>query len=77
MATDIIVPNDLWEEDSEAVITNWLASDGAIVEQGALIAEIMVEKVQHELLAPASGTLSIAREADEVVVKGDVIGTIA
>ncbi|ESZ87919.1 MAG: biotin attachment protein [Blastomonas sp. CACIA14H2] len=76
MATEIVIPSDLWEEDSEAVITSWLASDGAAIDEGALIAEIMVEKVQHELLAPASGTLSISRQVDDVVSKGDVIGTI-
>lgn len=77
MATDIIIPNDLWEEDSEAVITTWLASDGATVLQGALIAEIMVEKVQHEIFAPATGTLAILCQTDEVVAKGGVIGTVA
>lgn len=77
MATDITIPHDLWEEDSEAVITSWLASDGAEVEAGSLIAEIMVEKVQHELFAPVSGSLAITRQVDDVVMKGDVIGTIS
>ena len=76
MQTDIIIPHDLWPEDGEAAITSWLASDGATVEMNALIAEVMVEKVQYEILAPASGTLSIARQVDEVVSKGDVIGAI-
>lgn len=77
MATDIRIPVDLWEDDDEqTVITAWLASDGAAVKQGALIAEIMTAKVQHEILAPASGTISITRQQDEVVSKGDVIGRI-
>ena len=75
--TDIIIPTDLWEEDEDAVITSWLASEGASVEEGALIAEIMTAKVQYEILAPASGTLSIKEEADAVVPKGAVIGTIS
>lgn len=77
MATDIIIPHDLWPEDLEAAITTWLASDGSDVEKDSLIAEIMVEKVQYEILAPASGTLSILRQADEVVSKGDKIGEVA
>jgi len=77
MATDIAIAADLWDEDAEAVITNWLASDGAHVNEGDLIAEIMVEKVQHEIRATASGTLSIVKAADEIVAKGDVIGTIS
>jgi pyruvate/2-oxoglutarate dehydrogenase complex dihydrolipoamide acyltransferase (E2) component len=59
MATNIVVPTDLWEEDEEAVVTNWLVSDGATIESDALVAEIMTAKVQHEIYAPASGTLRI------------------
>ncbi|MET1412085.1 lipoyl domain-containing protein [Roseibium sp. HPY-6] len=75
--TDIIIPTDLWEEDEDTVITSWLVNDGASVEEGALIAEIMTAKVQYEIHAPASGTISIAKEADAVVPKGGVIGTIS
>ena len=74
--TDIIIPTDLWEEDEDAVITTWLVSDGATVEEGALIAEIMTAKVQYEIYAPISGTVTIKEEADAVVPKGAVIGTI-
>lgn len=77
MATDIIIPSDLWEGDEECVITAWLASDGARVNEGALIAEIMTAKVQYEITAPATGTLSIAKAQDEVVAKGGVIGAIS
>ncbi|MGD9866062.1 MAG: biotin/lipoyl-containing protein [Pseudodonghicola sp.] len=77
MATDVKVPQDLWEDDGmEAVITNWLASDGANVRKGALIAEIMVEKSQFEVTAPADGILTIAKQIDDIVRKGDVIGQI-
>lgn len=76
MAVDIIIPDDLWEEDTEAVITSWLSSTGASVDEGDLIAEIMTEKVQHDITAPASGTLTITKEVDEIVRKGDVIGTV-
>lgn len=53
-----------------------MVSDGASVEQGDLVAEIMTAKVQHEISAPASGIVKIVKEADSVVAKGDVIGTI-
>ncbi|WP_416881623.1 biotin/lipoyl-containing protein [Marivita sp.] len=76
MATDIIIPSDLWDGEEECVITAWLASDGGNVKEGALIAEIMTAKVQYEITAPASGTLSIAKAQDEVAAKGDVIGTV-
>lgn len=76
MATDIVIPSTLWDEDQEAVITSWLVSDGSDVEEGALIAEIMTAKVQHEIDAPASGTIRILKAQDEVVAKGDVIGRV-
>ncbi|WP_282130131.1 lipoyl domain-containing protein [Roseobacter litoralis] len=77
MATEVKVPKDLWQDDGmEAVITNWLASDGANVRKGALIAEIMVEKSQFEITAPADGTLTITKQFDDIVRKGDVIGQI-
>ncbi len=75
--TDIIIPTNLWEEDEDAVITTWLVSDGATVAEGALIAEIMTAKVQYEINATASGTITIKEEADAVVPKGGVIGTIS
>jgi len=76
MTTQIIIPEDLWEEDSEAVITSWLASDGATVSKGALLTEIMTEKIQHEIESPADGTLKILKQIDDIINKGDVIGTI-
>lgn len=76
MATDIIIPDDLYDGDEESVITAWLASEGASVREGALIAEIMTAKVQHEITAPASGTLAILQQQDAVVAKGAVIGQI-
>ena len=76
MATDIIVPSDLWDEDDQTVLTSWLVSDGAKVEADALVAEIMTAKVQYEMYAPASGTLRIKEQVDAVLSKGAVIGTI-
>lgn len=76
MTTDVIVPVDLWEEASEAVITSWLASDGGDVTEGDVIAELMVEKIQYELVAPATGALKIIKDVDEVVEKEQQIATI-
>lgn len=76
MAVDIVIPSDLWEEDTETVITNWFVSDGATVEKDVLVAEIMTEKVQFEITAPAGGSLKILAQVDDVVSKGAVIGSI-
>jgi len=77
MTADIRIPEDLYDGDEESVITAWLASDGARVKEGALLAEIMTAKVQFEITAPASGILKILKQQDEVVAKGTVIGQIS
>lgn len=77
MAMDVNIPTDLWEENTEAAITSWLVSDGAIVAEGQLIAEIMVEKVQYEVKAPKSGKIAIAQPVEAVVAKGGTIATIS
>lgn len=77
MASDIVIAGDLWDGDEQAVVTNWFASDGATVTQGMLLAEIMVAKTQFEVRAPADGVLTIVRNVDDIVSKGDVVGRIA
>ncbi|MDH4559399.1 lipoyl domain-containing protein [Pseudomonas sp. BN411] len=76
MSNPILIPIDLWEGDAEAVITSWLVSDGAEVGQGDLVAEIMSEKAQFEIEAPASGLLKILEVEDAVVGKGATIGLV-
>ena len=76
MSNPILIPTDLWEGDAEAVITSWLVSNGAEVGQGDLVAEIMSEKAQFEIEAPASGLLKILEEEDAVDGKGATIGLV-
>lgn len=76
MSTNIVVPEDLWEDNDEAVLTNWLVSDGATIEADTLVAEIMTAKVQYEIYAPASGTVRIREEVDAILAKGAIVGTI-
>jgi pyruvate/2-oxoglutarate dehydrogenase complex dihydrolipoamide acyltransferase (E2) component len=73
---DVLIPNDLWEGDQEAVINIWLFDDGANVREGVVIAELMVEKTMLELLAPASGRIEILQKADALVKQGDLVATI-
>lgn len=73
---ELKIPGDLWEGDAEGVLTAWLFDDGAAVPADAIVAEVMTEKVQYELRAPAAGVLRITAELDAVVKRGDVIGSI-
>ena len=74
----VVIPENLWEPlgDDEAVLVGWQAQDGASVEAGAVIAEIMVEKVTIDIEAPASGRLAIITPVDTPVHLGDVIAKI-
>jgi len=74
--TDITVPPDLVDTDDEIVLLTWVYRDGAIVEKGALIAELMLAKAQLELVAPARGRLRITVPVDSVIRRDQVIGTI-
>ena len=77
MDTKILIPENLWQGFDQCVITNWLAPDAGVVRQGAPLVEIMVEKAQFEIAAPASGKLSIQAAVDDIVTKGDIIGSIS
>ena len=75
--TEVRVPLDLWaEDDKTGSIVVWLYPDGAAVKEGALIAEILVEKTTLELYAPASGTPQINVEPEVVIDKGQLVATI-
>lgn len=74
--TEVKIADDLWDDDRQAVITSWSYDDGTRVEQGDSIAEIMVDKAQLEITAPASGILHIREREDAVVSRGAVIATI-
>ena len=75
--TPVQIPQDLWDEDdTTGSILMWLCGDGAQVTQGDLIAEVLVEKVTLEVIAPATGTLRVRVEPEGVVHKGDIVAHI-
>lgn len=60
----------------EGTIMEWKKREGEFVEKGEIILEIMTNKVNIEVEAPASGYLKILREVDEVVPVGEVIALV-
>ena len=74
---DIRISDDILDDDAEAVITVWFVNSGEHIIKNGLMVEIMAAKVQYEMVAPASGVLSIFSGVDAVVRKGDVIGSIS
>jgi len=74
--TDVVIPSGLWSADDEAAISAWLYADGDAVAEGAIIAEIMVEKSSFELIAPVSGILRIEVAAETPVRAGALAARI-
>jgi pyruvate/2-oxoglutarate dehydrogenase complex dihydrolipoamide acyltransferase (E2) component len=75
--TDVVIPADIWTDNSEGAISAWLYAEGDVVEAGVVIAEVMNEKTTFEIDAPASGRLSILVPADVSVRPGQLIAQIS
>lgn len=60
----------------EGVLTGWTVPDGALVERGAHIADVLIEGARHEIMAPAGGRLRHDVENLYVIEPGTVIGRI-
>jgi pyruvate/2-oxoglutarate dehydrogenase complex dihydrolipoamide acyltransferase (E2) component len=74
-SVNIIIPKlGLTMESAE--LTKWLVEDGASIVVDQPIAEIATDKVEHEIVAPGSGTLrQVAEEGQELPI-GSIIGEI-
>ncbi len=58
---------------TEGVVSTWFVGDGEVVAEGQLLAEVQVDKVSQEVLAPASGIVHLLAEEETVVEQGEVI----
>jgi len=69
-----------WPEDAdedEGIVSTWFVTEGAAVDDGDLLCEIQVEKVDADVLAPAAGTLAeILVDEDGEFARGDVLARI-
>jgi len=61
---------------AEGVVSTWFVGDGEVVAEGQLLAEVQVDKVSQEVLAPASGIVHLLTEEETVVEQGEVIARI-
>ena len=72
----------VWPADSddvdEAIVANWFVREGTAVTEGDPIAEIQIEKVSIDVLAPATGEIAeiLVGEQDEFR-RGDVLARIS
>ena len=76
MPVEIRVP-PLGESLVDAVVGTWLKSEGDAVSRGDTLLELETDKVNLDVAATEDGVLSsIARNEGDVVVVGEVLGTI-
>lgn len=73
---DVRMP-DFGGDTREATIVAWHKQPGDEVAAGELLVEVMTDKVNVEVEAPAAGVVAaILHAADEVVAAGEVIARI-
>jgi len=79
MMRDINVDEALWASSMlpEGIVEPWFIADGTIVADGDPMAEIRIEDALHEIMAPASGRLTIVAAANTVVEPGSLLAQLA
>ncbi|HEX6246619.1 MAG TPA: lipoyl domain-containing protein [Nocardioidaceae bacterium] len=75
--SDVLFP-PLSKENPEAegVLATWYVTDGSAVAADQLIAEVQVDKVSAEVLAPTAGTVRLLVEEEAAVKQGAPIARI-
>ena len=78
-STPLRLSESLFENSmvQEAILLSWLAAPGAWIEPGQQLAEVMVEDMRHEIVAPVSGRLVDPVPASTVLEPGDQICRLA
>jgi multifunctional 2-oxoglutarate metabolism enzyme len=72
-----LVMPEMGESVTEGTVLEWHVSEGDVVEEGQTVVEVSTDKVDAEVPAPASGTITkISAEADETVQVGQVLAEI-
>ena len=75
MATEILLPK-IGFAMTEGVLAEWLAEDGATINEGQPLFSIESDKSTNEVESPASGVLRIGAAAGETYEVGALLGTI-
>ena len=78
MKKNVIVPRlGSSDESDEVRISRWIASPGASVKKGEALLEVVTDKVNVELAAPADGTLGeLSAKVGDFVKFGAVVAVI-
>ncbi len=75
--TDVLFPSMSKETpDAEGVLATWFVSEGAAVSADQLLAEVQVDKVSADVVAPAAGVVHLLVDEDSAVRQGTAIARI-
>ena len=77
MTTDVTVPTDLWQEDTDGALTVWLVEPGDLVAKGEVLCEVAVEKATFEVFSPVAGNITLLVQPETPVRKGGIIARIS
>jgi pyruvate dehydrogenase E2 component (dihydrolipoamide acetyltransferase) len=78
--TDVTIEPGAWadaEPGTEALLDRWLVEDGATVQEGQPIAEVVLVKATLEIVAPAAGRLVHRVKQGDTLAQGVPIAAIA
>ena len=75
--TDVLFPPLSKETpDAEGILVSWYVDEGATVKADQVVAEVQVDKVSADVVAPAPGVLHRLVEEETTVHQGDPIARI-
>lgn len=68
----------LWRNNMlpEGILERWLVADGAIAHAGHAVAEIRIEGALHDIVAPATGRLTVSVPRLAVIEPGCLLATL-
>jgi pyruvate/2-oxoglutarate dehydrogenase complex dihydrolipoamide acyltransferase (E2) component len=61
----------------EGILERWLVVDGETAREGHAVAQIRIEGALHDIVAPATGRLTIAAQKLSVIEPGFLLATLA
>lgn len=77
---EIVLGKDVWadvEAGTEALVEDWLVSEGDSVKAGQPIANVVVVKSNHEVTAPADGVIEkILIAAEDTFAPGTALALL-
>jgi len=75
--TEVVFPSLSQETpEAEGVLATWFVSEGARVTPDQLLAEVQVDKVSADVVAPAAGVVHLLVDEDSAVRQGTPIARI-